>query len=89
MLRWSAKSNSRSTEEDSSISLAEEIEVHAVAELPLLSEELDEWPRQRHNEDSCSPAEPSIKFHFLLMPFEAEMKWFGKVQVLRHKLVSP
>lgn len=48
--RWSEKSNSISIEDSSSVSLAEDIVVHAVAELALLSEELDEWPRPRDNE---------------------------------------
>lgn len=40
--RWRLKSNSISIEDSSSVSLAEDIAVQAVAELPLLSEELDE-----------------------------------------------
>lgn len=49
--RWRVKSNSRSIEDSSSVSLAEDIVVHAVAELPLLSEELDERPSPRDNEE--------------------------------------
>lgn len=50
--RWSVKSSSRSIDDSSSVSFAEDIEVHAVAVLPLLSDELDDWPRRRHSEDS-------------------------------------
>lgn len=49
--RWRVKSNSRSIEDSSSVSLAEDIVVQAVAELPLLSEELDERPSPRDNVD--------------------------------------
>jgi len=73
-LRWSEKSNSISIEDSSSVSLAEDIVVQAVAELPLLSEELDEQPSPRDNEEPTSwPMDPSTKPHFLLIPFEVDM----------------
>lgn len=49
LLRWREKSNSRSIEDSSSVSLADDIVVHAVAELPLLSDEHEEWPSPRYN----------------------------------------
>jgi hypothetical protein len=70
-LSWSEKSNSISIEDSSSASLAEDIVVQAVAELPLLSEELDEQPSPRDNEEPTSwPMNPSVNPHFLLIPFE-------------------
>ena len=47
--RWRVKSNSRAIDDSSSVSLADDIVVQAVAELPLLSEELDERPSPRDN----------------------------------------
>lgn len=48
------KSKSRSIEDSSSFSLAEDVVVQAVAELPLLSEELDGRPSPRDNvEPTC------------------------------------
>lgn len=72
--RWSEKSSSRSIEDSSSVSFAEDIVVQAVAELPLLSSELDERPSPRDNEEpTCWPVDPSMKPHFLLIPFEEDM----------------
>jgi hypothetical protein len=69
------KSNSRSIEDSSSVSLAEDIEVHAVAVLPLLSDELDEWPRRRPNEDfTCRFTGSSTKLNFRLTPFGEDGK---------------
>lgn len=49
--RCSEKSNSRSIEDSSSVSLAEDTVVQAVAELPLLSDELDERPSSPDGND--------------------------------------
>lgn len=71
-LRWSVKSIS--IEDSSSVSLAEDIVVQAVAELPLLSDELDEQPSPRDNEEPTSwSMDPSIIPNFLLIPFEVDM----------------
>ena len=70
--RCRVKSNSRSIEDSSSFSFAEDIVVQAVAELPLLSEELDERPSTRDKEEpTCWPLVPSMKLHFRLIPFDA------------------
>lgn len=75
LLRWREKFNSRSIEDSSSVSFAEETVVHAVAELPLLSEELGEWPSPRLNGNRhCWFTGPSIKLHLRLISFEAD-KW--------------
>lgn len=67
--RCNAKSNSKSIEDSSSVSLAEDIVVQAVAELPLLSEELVERPSPRDSEEStCSVKDPPIELHFRLIP---------------------
>lgn len=72
--RCSEKSNSRSIEDSSSVSLAEDIVVQAVAELPLLSEELDERPSPRDNDEpTCWQTDGSIKLHFRLVPFEHDI----------------
>lgn len=54
------------TDDSSSVSLAEDIGVQAVVELPLLSEELEEWPNPRDNEEPTG----SIGFRLRLIPFE-------------------
>lgn len=71
--RWKEKSSSRSIDDPSSVSLAEDTVVHAVAELPLLSEELEQRPNPRHNGNSiCCSKDPPDKLHFLLIPLEAD-----------------
>jgi hypothetical protein len=71
--RWREKSNSRSIEDSSSVSLAEDIAVQAVAELPLLSEELEERRSPRDSEEpTFRPMDPSIKFRFRLIPLEGD-----------------
>ena len=83
------KSNSRSTEDSSSFSLAKDIVVQAVAELPLLSEELDEHPSLRDNEEpTCWPLVPSIKLHFLLTPFDAVKSGIEELGESSHRIVS-
>lgn len=68
------KSSSRSIEDSSSVSLAEDIVVQTVAELPLLSEELGEWPSPRDSEEpTCWFNDPSITPHFRLVPFGLDM----------------
>uniref|UniRef100_A0A2P2LHH9 Putative WRKY transcription factor 19 n=1 Tax=Rhizophora mucronata TaxID=61149 RepID=A0A2P2LHH9_RHIMU len=75
LLRWRVKFSSRSVEDCSSVSLAEDI-VLQVAELPLLSDELDEWPGDlRHKTVSAihpGPAPlPCIELLNILNAFEA------------------
>lgn len=71
------------------MSLAEDIVVQAVPELPLLSEELDALPSPRVNEDpTCRPADESIRHHFRLVPFELDMKGTEKSEELSRKVVS-
>lgn len=86
--RWRVKSNSRSIGDSSSVSLAEDTEAHAVARLPLLSDELEEWPRLRLNEDSFIFTISSTKFHFRLTPFRAEGQKLVKPDELSLKVVS-
>lgn len=87
--RWSEKSNSKSIEDSSSVSFAEDIVVQAVAELPLLSEELVARPRPRDNEEpTCWPMDPSIKPHFLLTPFAAGMSEIEEPGKSSRKTVS-
>ena len=72
--RWRVKSNSISIEDSSSASLAEDVVVQAVVELPLLSEELEARPSPRDNDDpTCSLMDPSIKLHFRLIPFDVDI----------------
>jgi hypothetical protein len=53
--------------------LAEDIAVQAVAELPLLSEELEERRSPRDSEEpTFRPMDPSIKFRFRLIPLEGD-----------------
>lgn len=67
--RWRLKSNSISIEDSSSVSLAEDMVVHPVAELALLSEELGELPSQRDNGNpACMSIDPFTELHFLLTP---------------------
>lgn len=68
--RWRVKSNSSSIEDSSSVSLADDI-VQAVAELPLLSDELEDRPSPRDNEEPWVN-EPLIKAHLRLVPLEGE-----------------
>lgn len=69
--RCRVKSKSRSIEDSTSVSLAEEIAVHAVPELPLLSDELDERCNPRHNAGLTNwPMFPSLQPHFLFIPFD-------------------
>lgn len=69
--RCRVKSKSRSIEDSASVSLAEEIVVHAVAELPLLSDELDERCSPRHSEESTyNPIFPPLQPHFRFIPFD-------------------
>lgn len=70
--KWRLKSNSRSIDDSSSVSLADDMLVHPVAELALLSEELGEWPNDRLNGNpGCISLDPLTEPHFLLIPFEA------------------
>ena len=72
--RWRVKSSSISIEDSSSFSLAEDMAVQAVAELPLLSEELVERPSPRDREEpTLWPMHLSTKSHFLLVPLEEDM----------------
>lgn len=88
--RCNVKSNSRSIEDSSSASLAEDIVVQAVAELPLLSEELDERPSNpRDNDESTwGQTEGSTKLHFRLVPFELDIKGSEAPGEFRRKIVS-
>lgn len=88
--RCSEKSNSRSIEDSSSASLAEDIVVQAVAELPLLSEELDERPSSPRDKDesTCGQRDGSIKLHFRLVPFGLDIKGIDELGEVRRKIVS-
>ena len=87
--RCRVKFNSRSIEDSSSFSLAEDIVVQAVAELPLLSEELDERPSPRDSEEpTCWPLVPSIKLHFLLTPFDAVKSGIEELGESSRRIVS-
>lgn len=70
--RWRVKSKSRSIDDSSSVSLAEDIAVQAVAELPLLSDELEHRPSTRDSGEPtcCCSIAPSIELHLRLRPFE-------------------
>lgn len=69
------KSRSRSMDDSSSVSLAEDVVVQAVRELPLLSEELEGRPSPRDKgEPTCWLMEPSIIFHLRFTPFEADKR---------------
>lgn len=73
--RCRVKSKSRSIDDSTSVSLAEDIAVQAVAEaaeLPLLSDELDERPSPRRSEGPMRPVFPSLQPHFLFTPFDVE-----------------
>lgn len=70
--RCRVKSNSRSIEDSSSFSFADDIVVQAVAVLPLLSDELDDLPRPSDSEEpTCWPSDPSTRFHLRLTPLSA------------------
>jgi hypothetical protein len=85
--RWREKS--RSIEDSSSVSMAEDIDVQAVAELPLLSEELEERPSPRDSEEPTFwPMDPLIKFHFRLIPFEEKPDGTEDPGESRRKTVS-
>lgn len=75
--RWREKSKSRSIEDSASVSLAEETAVQPVAELPLLSDELDErWPSPRCNEGStCRRMFSSLQPHLRFIPFDVGERW--------------
>lgn len=69
------KSRSRSIDDSSSVSLAEDVVVQAVPELPLLSEELEGRPSPRDREEpTCQLMESSIIFLLRLTPFEADKR---------------
>jgi len=71
LARWRAKSKSRSIEDSASVSLDEDTAVQTVAELPLLSDELEERPKPKHNEGSTSkPVFPPFQPHFRFTPFD-------------------
>lgn len=74
--RWRLKSNSRSIEDSSSVSLREDM----VAELALLSEELEDPLNEWYNGNSASMSiDPSLTLHFRFTPFEEEeeQSWNG------------
>lgn len=65
------KSKSRSIEESASVSLDEDTAVQTVAELTLLSDELEERPKPRHNEGSTyKPRFPPFQPRFRFTPFD-------------------
>lgn len=68
--RWRVKSKSRTIDDSPSVSLAEDIAVQAVAELPLLSEELEHQPSPRDSGEPtcCSSIVPSVEFLLRLTP---------------------
>lgn len=71
--RCRVKSKSRSIDDSASVSLAEDMAVQAVAEaaeLPLLSDELDERPSPRCSEGPMRPVFPSLQPHFRFSPFD-------------------
>lgn len=77
-------------EDSSSVSFADETVVQAVAELPLLSEELEERPSGPRDSDEPTRGGMcgSIELHFLLVPFGLEAEGIEEPGEVKRKTVS-